>query len=66
MKHILEINYSHNLKKMINRHTIFQWFKNDFPGEKISIMQRAFKNMSDEELAKYFVLKQLRRGYFYR
>jgi len=54
------------MANIFNRNDLFKWYQLDFPGAPISIIELAFKCMTDIELAKCYGLKILRKGYFYR
>ena len=51
---------------IVKRHQVFLWFKKDFEGIPLRTIIWSFKSISDEDLAKYYLLKPLRKGYFYR
>ena len=46
---------------MITRNEIYKWFKSEW-GE----MQGLFLSMSDQDLAKHYGLRVIRKGYFTR
>ena len=51
---------------IITRNTIFQWFIKDNQLYPMTFLIHTFNLTTDEELAEYYHLQLLRKGYFYR
>jgi hypothetical protein len=49
---------------MITRNEIFNWFKKEWHCLDVGFIALMFKGLSDEQLAKSYNLKVLRKGYF--